>query len=137
MRLRHHHIIGGAGGEAAHFLGDLDIQITFLFLDRLHPGMQRAIFAGEVTFLGEEGRLLAAQLHDQWRGNDLGDIGWISRRHQLAYAIGDRLLFRQFGARRHDLGVDPDHLLVDDGIAGCGIVQIVFGLVALHRFLLD
>ena len=32
MGARHHHVIGGAGGQAAHFLGDLGVQVALLFL---------------------------------------------------------------------------------------------------------
>ena len=107
MRFGGHHVIGGTGRQAVDFLGDLEVQVALLFLDRLHLGMQGPVAAGEIAFLRQKRGFLAAQLHDQGRRHDLGDIGGIARCHQLVDAVVYRLFLGQVGAGLHDAALIP------------------------------
>ena len=65
VRAAHHHVVGGRGCQPVHFLGDLHVQVALLLLHRLELGMQRAVLAAHVRFLGQKLCLLRAQLDDE------------------------------------------------------------------------
>ena len=133
LRAGHKDVVGDGSGEAIDLGGDLVLEISFLCLDRRHLGMQRTVFRGEFGFLRDQRSLLRAQLHDQRRCEDLGNIRSVAGLRQGRDAIASRLLLREIGLGKDQLVADGTDLLVREGRAVARLVQIVIGLVSLHR----